>query len=216
MAGAIIDVQSVHWNTPPEIYEPIAEFFHGIDLDPCSNSTSKVPARFKFSLPSYDGLKLPWAWKSRSGTVCRSFWNPPFGEGEQACVEGCKKEKCKKRGFHCEVTIPGIRHWIAKANNEYVLNKAISIGLIPATVETKPWQQIIFKHAKGICWLKKRIKFIGADSTIPKPCALVLFGGNIDSYNFKQFFQDRLGPCYDPSRQHPAYNGIYAIEPELF
>jgi hypothetical protein len=71
MAGHIPDSKSVDWCTPRKIWEPIQEFFGGrIDLDPCSNHNSAVPAGQRICLPE-DGLEKEWFGKV--------FVNPPYG-----------------------------------------------------------------------------------------------------------------------------------------
>lgn len=202
MAGAIIDSTSIHWNTPPKIFDPIEEFFEGVDLDPCSNSTSIVRTKHRYTLPQ-DGLILPWGPK-----FYRTYVNPPYGPGERVCAVGCEKKKCLERGYHCEVDIPGIGEWVWKMYHESQHNKADVIGLIPAAVETRWWQQVIFPKARGICWLDKRVKFLGAPSCCPRPLALVYFSVRpIQILRFRDFFGRRLGPCYDPLSVHQNYVG---------
>jgi hypothetical protein len=52
--------QNNSFNTPPELVQPIKEFWVGkIDLDPCSNEYSLVKAEKEIILPQ-DGLKEKW------------------------------------------------------------------------------------------------------------------------------------------------------------
>lgn len=69
MSGYMATAQSNDWNTPQSVVDAIGALWSSIDLDPCSNETSIVPATRKVSLPE-DGLALPW-----QGKV---FVNPPF------------------------------------------------------------------------------------------------------------------------------------------
>lgn len=74
MSGAIMDVTSTAWNTPPEIVEAVQDIMEGIDLDPCSNPFSMVGAKRTFSLEEgTDGLTEPWHFDRRI------FVNPPWG-----------------------------------------------------------------------------------------------------------------------------------------
>jgi hypothetical protein len=67
--------QSNDFNTPPELVQPIKEFWGGkIDLDPCSNKGSLVKADTEWTLPT-NSLKQPWAIKQPRTTV---FVNPPY------------------------------------------------------------------------------------------------------------------------------------------
>lgn len=70
-AGRKVNTSSVHWNTPPKYVIPITEFLNGIDLDPCSNTSSIVNAKTELSS---NGLEYDW-------TNYRSiFVNPPYGK----------------------------------------------------------------------------------------------------------------------------------------
>jgi hypothetical protein len=73
--------ETAEWNTPAEIIERVLAVFGGrIDLDPCSNSTTKpnVPAAKHFTLKE-DGL---WhVWKGRV------YMNPPYGQDIGRWVE---------------------------------------------------------------------------------------------------------------------------------
>jgi hypothetical protein len=60
-------------NTPQPVIDCLDEFWpNGIDLDPCSNDTSLVKARIKFTIAD-DGLKRYW-------TANNSYINPPYSE----------------------------------------------------------------------------------------------------------------------------------------
>jgi phage N-6-adenine-methyltransferase len=81
------------------------------------------------------------------------------------------------------------RKWVEKALLE---KKSTSVFLIPARVDTKLWQEIIFKKASRICFLKGRVSFIDPKtkkktSPSPFPSALVLFNaGYFEKRNFEK------------------------------
>ena len=81
------------------------------------------------------------------------FMNPPYGREQVKFVE--------------------------KAYTESVENNSIVVMLIPARPETKVWQNLIFKEASQICFIKGRLKFGGSKDSAPFPSALVVFG-NVD------------------------------------
>mgnify|MGYP002761021448 CR=1 FL=1 len=56
------------WQTPPEVYEPIADAHGGIDTDPCAGRGTEIAERN--IRPPENGLAQPWV-----GVV---FMNPPF------------------------------------------------------------------------------------------------------------------------------------------
>lgn len=81
------------------------------------------------------------------------------------------------------------KKWIEKALKE---TRSVSVFLIPARVDTKLWQELIFKKASHICFLKGRVSFIDPltkkkTNPSPFPSALVLFNANyFERKNFKR------------------------------
>lgn len=64
------------WCSPPEITEPLAEFFGGpVDVDPCSNPRSLVQARRSFHR---GGLVLPWRYAPSSARTV--YQNDPYSQ----------------------------------------------------------------------------------------------------------------------------------------
>ena len=66
--------------------------------------------------------------------------------------------------------------FVEKAHIESVKNNSIFVMLIPARPDTKVWQNLIFKEASQICFIKGRLKFGGSNDSAPFPSALVVFG----------------------------------------
>lgn len=79
--------------------------------------------------------------------------------------------------------------FIAKACRDSYLYGSTILCLIPARTDTKLWQDIIFPHAKSICFLKGRLKFGGEKNAAPFPSALVLFGKDITQEQANLFIQ---------------------------
>lgn len=115
-----------------------------------------------------DNLGLSWYSKSENGLErpwCDRvcFVNPPYGSEQ--------------------------KKWIDKALAE---TRSVSVFLIPARVDTKLWQEVIFKKASHICFIKGRIKFIDPatgkkTNPSPFPSALVLFNANFfERKNFRR------------------------------
>ncbi len=97
---------------------------------------------------------------------CENFYSPEI-DGLKQSWKGC-----------CWLNPPYGREqikWITKAYEDSVNNNATVVCLIPARPDTRVWHNIIFKYAKGICFIKGRLKFSGKDSA-PFPSALVVFG----------------------------------------
>jgi len=67
------------WCSPPEIADPVEEFFEGpVDVDPCSNDRSIIRARTAYEV---GGLILPWRRRGRRsrGTV---YENDPYSKAD--------------------------------------------------------------------------------------------------------------------------------------
>ena len=58
------------------------------------------------------------------------------------------------------------------------------VFLIPARPDTKIWQDVIFKNASQICFIKGRLRFGNSKDNAPFPCALVIFGDYQDLSKF--------------------------------
>jgi len=77
--GAILYNGKLDYCTPEWIWKKIQEF-KPIDLDPCSNEQSTVPAKTKW----YDhALNVPW---SGAGLI---YCNPPYGRGIADWMQRC-------------------------------------------------------------------------------------------------------------------------------
>lgn len=158
------------WNTPPKYIELIKEMFDEIDLDPCSNEFSLVDAKIKYQLPT-NGLKESWNYK-------RIFVNPPYG-----------RDVLNKTSIY---------DWIQKGLESYKLGNEL-LFLIPVATNTKHFKNIIFKHAKGICFLEDtRLKFWSEGKEdkkgAPMSCCMVYFGS--DYQKFKNIF-NKFGKCFE-------------------
>ena len=73
-AGRNYGYNKTDWNTPQKYVDAILGVFGEIDLDPCSNEHSIVPAYYKYILPM-NGLKLNW-------NCFRTYVNPPYGRNK--------------------------------------------------------------------------------------------------------------------------------------
>jgi phage N-6-adenine-methyltransferase len=118
----------------------------------------------------------------------------PCAETDNLGIEYIDKEKdglmSSWKGKTCFVNPPYGRQqtkWIEKALRE---KDSLCVFLIPARVDTRLWQDIIFKHANRICFIKGRIKFVNPktrkkDNPSTFPSALVLF--NAGYFEKKKF-----------------------------
>lgn len=111
------------WNTPAALIDPLTVFAGGpVDLDPCSNPTSKVPARREFMVEhGDDGLWLPWHIPDVPVTV---YVNPPFDD---------------------------LKSWAEKAKKEAELGAEI-LFLLPARTDTKAWHEHVATANAVLFW----------------------------------------------------------------
>jgi hypothetical protein len=149
MAGHIATAKSTDWCTPAWLVDLVHDVLEHVDLDPCSNAQSVVGAHYNYFAP---GEAPP----SQGEDGLAHYWfgrvyvNPPYGRDLPA--------------------------WVRHAVQEYACGHAEAIlMLIPANVDTRVWQDLIFPRAARIAFLAGRVRFVGAAASAPMPVALVLF-----------------------------------------
>ena len=168
--GRKIISEKKDWNTPPKYVKLITEFFGEIDLDPCSNEFSTISSKIKYELP-INGLNESWDYK-------HIYVNPPYGRNKGSKIS--------------------IYDWIEKGVESYN-NGSELLYLIPVSTNTSHFKELIFKHAKGICFLNDtRLKFWSEGKEdkkgAPMACCFVYFGN--DYQKFEQTFTSN-GKCFE-------------------
>lgn len=173
--GYIARSKGVERNTPPRIVEAVRVAFGGrIDLDPCSNAQSQVFAKAVFALPN-NGLELHW------GVGTAVYCNPPFGRYGGTTIAA----------------------WVDKCSRHARHNGGEVIALIPAAVDTKHWQDIVFPTAQAVCFIRGRVRFLDGTTgepmpgPAPMPVALIYWGGNEITFRHAT---ERLGHVIDLNR----------------
>lgn len=86
----------VHWNSPPEILNPIRDMCGQVYLDPCSNETSIVNP--EIVAPFADGLSYSWTWVTPNGRAI--FVNPPYSRDDNAVWAEKWAHEASKLGPH--------------------------------------------------------------------------------------------------------------------
>lgn len=71
-----------------------------------------------------------------------------------------------------------IKKWVIKAYEESVKHQTTNVCLITAKVDTAIWHEVIYPHAVGICYKRKRICFGPTFTPSTFPSAIVVFGPN--------------------------------------
>jgi hypothetical protein len=232
--GHIAESGSVDWRTPSKIVEPSRAALGGrIDLDPCSTSGSLVKARHEFLLSRReDGLGLSWThphelakdfpYHDGLGTRVSVYVNPPYG---RCYLNRTTFEVLTQREFRERFpdvlqrkhltrdrawTVSDIGDWVEKAYREHQAGADV-VMLIPAAVDTAHWQDVIFPHAKAICYLRGRVRFEGAAQGAPMACATVYFGA--DPLGFMRAFHHLGSPWFGRTDYHEAL-ASGAVEPQ--
>ena len=154
------------WYTPASIIDRVLAVLGHIDLDPCSNAhgdAANVPARFHYTKAD-DGLASSWAvprWvddEGRESAAVKVYMNPPYGTE--------------------------IGPWIERLCTAYETGEITeALALVPARVDTA-WFQPLFAYA--LCFVRGRLKFVGADDSAPFPSVVVYLGP--DAWLFRDVF----------------------------
>jgi len=160
-AGRTQNTLSQEWGTPEKYVQPVLEFFGGqLELDPCSNQYSIVPAKTKYQLPEHDGLKVSWNY----ATI---YVNPPYGID-------------KLRGT-------SIKLWLGRCALAHQEHKSEVLALVPVATNTGHWKKFVFGQAAGLCFLSDtRLKFLvnGQDGGkgAPMSCAMIYWGKDFNRF----------------------------------
>lgn len=202
VSGHIASSGNVCWRTPDEILTPVREFFDGeIDLDPCAGET--LIAEVNWRIPEKDGLTKQW--RRKQGGRLTAYVNSPFGrygwdpENGQ-CYAGKELTRlgAEDPGLFATLVMASISDWTGKCYIETESNpELVVVQLLPAAVDTKHWHEVIFRHANSVCFIKGRLKFVGASASAPMACALVQWGSfeHHSSTWFEECFS-KTGECF--------------------
>jgi hypothetical protein len=161
-AGRTLNTLSQNWGTPEKYVTAVKRVFDGeIDLDPCSNGHSIVPAKVQYSLPESDGLKRSWDFQ-------HIFVNPPYGIDQE-------------RGT-------SIKHWLYRCAVANRHHGSEVIALVPVATNTGHWKNYVFGRATAVCFLyDTRLRFLieGRDEGkgAPMSCAMVYWGKNFNRFS---------------------------------
>lgn len=180
MAGYIATAGNVDWCTPKTIVDVVKEALGGkICLDPCSNKDSIVGAEVNYILPANDGLMDSWEYET-------IYVNPPYGKCYMKTVTkeiiAAKEYQQLTKEQKKEYTVSSLSDWMGRCAKAYDTFDSEVIALIPATVDTKTWQDNIFLTATAICFIRGRVKFNGAEQSAPMPVCLVYWGGRFSEF----------------------------------
>jgi hypothetical protein len=201
---------NTEYYTPVRIVELARLLMGGISYDPASSKHANeyIDALAYSVAPSstmiYEGFDdLPTAVSIGNGGLDRQWFgkvwmNHPFGSRERACrVPNCKKESCKKRGYHIASDLLGNEDWVNKIVSSYE-NHDIEEGVMICYASTsEKWFRPLLDYPK--CWIHGRVNYLDPATMkevkgSTKGSVITYFGTNIQG--FSEVFS-AIGSCHN-------------------
>jgi len=182
-AGRTVIGLSKDWGTPAVYVNAVRQVLGTIDLDPCSNKFSIVRARVEYRLPTQDGLRESWDFRT-------IYVNPPYGSDQE-------------RGTR-------ISQWLARCEEAHSKHHAEVMALVPVATNTKHWKQHIWSAATSVAFLyDTRLKFLvnGVPSAkgAPMSCAMIYWGDKFEKFSGTFL---KHGAVVDLRSLHGALRGV--------
>lgn len=162
---ALLTSNNQNYETPPAFFERINKSYR-FTLDACANAENTKCEKY-FSVAD-DGLKQSWAGES--------VWiNPPYAPTMRACLRGCQRKTCAKRGYHIKEDQPGQIAWVKKAWEEVQHNNCnVAVLLLPARTDTRLFHEYVLRSSL-VVFIRGRLQFVDAPQTAVFPSMLVSF-----------------------------------------
>ena len=170
----------VEYYTQRQFIESARATMGSIDLDPasCGEANQRVKAAHYFT-KEIDGLSQAWF-----GNV---WMNHPFHRGEKPCHKDrnkCKKQACKKRGYHIDQEIPSNAHWINKLISEYKSGNIKQATIITFASTSETWFLPLLKFPQ--CFPFGRVQYHepggGIASSVTKGSVITYIGPHTDNF----------------------------------
>lgn len=100
-------------------------------------------------------------------TKCQRYYTPE--------IDGLKQPWHNNEVCWCNPPYGrAIQKWIRKAVDEAAKGASV-VCLITARPDTTYWHDMVFPYARAICFVRGRLKFVGAKHSAPFPSAIVVF-----------------------------------------
>lgn len=109
--------------------------------------------------------------------VCATYHNTKCEKYYTPEIDGLKQPWHNHKTCWCNPPYSQVKEWLEKAWIE-AQKGATTVCLIAARPDTRYWHDIVFLHAKAVCFIRGRIRFVGAKYPAPFPSALVVFSPN--------------------------------------
>ena len=157
--GYMPPASKTDWQTPPALFDALAEKCGPFDLDPCCLPWHRTAGLVPFicTPPDLPYYRMPY-WAARDGLAQewegRVFVNPPHDN---------------------------LFPWIKKCSQSVRIGSATLVAaLLPVRSDTRWWQayvctSTVWHWANEVRFLPGRLKFVGASSSAPFPSAVVVW-----------------------------------------
>lgn len=193
--SVIFSSESVEWSTPDETFAARHAKFN-FELDVCA--TPENAKLSNYITPEMDAFKTPWTFPRDCGpgigvddpdAPARCWMNPPYCAEEIVCKTGltrsgrsrCEKKRCRERGRHTELYVPGTYQWVELAH-KWCQRGCLVDMLLPSRTGTDWWHDFVWDQRKKkfrpgvkVEFIPGRLKFGGMAAGAPFDSVLVTF-----------------------------------------
>lgn len=176
-----------HWNTPHLVVDLLAEFWPwGIDLDPCSNLTSIVPARVRAFAPVAQG--------GPTDDELEAIGLPKVGKGRfrrnGLALDWGRVVDSPPATAYVNPKFSKPADWVERCYQTGVSGLVESILCVPVQTSSMWWRRWV-RTAAARCDLDKRLAFLDEDGEPikgnPRDSSLVYYGP--DLWRFREVFR---------------------------
>lgn len=149
VARTLFSSLSAEWCTPPDLFEDL-NWFYNFNADLAASHQNHLLKNYYYNGLVIENDRARYKKRQRSLFDEIDFWrmrgflNPVYGQAEQPCKPKCNKDKCRKRGWHTDVYLPGIEDFIKHVHELVQINEYSFVVLIlPARTCTTWWHKYI-------------------------------------------------------------------------
>lgn len=154
------------WCTPRWFIDRLLRFWpEGIDVDPCTNGCSLVPAavRYDGSAIDLDGLLQSWRGNTPGKRDARAFANPPYSV-VKPWYEKAAREALGRGGLRSEVLLLVNVTTSTEAFNKY--RPRMPVTSFDDELELCRRGAVELPRSSAVCFFNKRIAFLDAGAPI--------------------------------------------------
>lgn len=154
--------------TPQWLFDELHREF-SFDIDLCASDEN---AKLALYIDAKQDFLQEWM---NMPVFKAAFMNPPYQKREKACIGGCQKKTCQKRGYHLTQYQPGTEDFV-KAAYQYSQRGATVVCLLKSSTGNDWFHEYAMPYGE-IRFLKGRLKFEGSKDPAPFDSVIVIFRG---------------------------------------